>query len=339
MLREALEFLVSPCCRRELSLAAGPGKSSDIDVDEGTLTCPCGRIYPIVHGIPVLIREETLSDPVFENNRKTWNALWKKTRDMASTFFTSGEMFRYDFQCDNSIATGAVVFEAGVGQGKYVSYLRDASPAWLIGVDAAEYLHEIWDNLKSGPRFSCKICLVRADLNDLPIRSGKFDYVIASRVLHHLPRMDKSLSDLLSLLKPKGKMLAVVYAAGGSFRHVIDAVERIKKILNVLCSLDQMYVISFFVSAVIYAVILLFYVPLGRFLSVRRLLPLGDVMLFWKKIGFRGFWKYIVFDILVAPETRYTVEEDLKKILSNLPVSRRSYRRQHEAMWSIELER
>ena len=55
-----------------------------------------------------------------------------------------------------------------------------------------------WDSTK---------CDVICDINDIPLKSNSFDYILCSEVFEHLPRPDSALKELARLLKPDGSLL------------------------------------------------------------------------------------------------------------------------------------
>lgn len=58
----------------------------------------------------------------------------------------------------------------------------------------------------------------QADGRRLPFDSGEFDYVYSWCMLHHSPRLDVSIADLLRCLKPGGEH-GVMLNHGQSFLH------------------------------------------------------------------------------------------------------------------------
>lgn len=75
-----------------------------------------------------------------------------------------------------------------------------------------------------------RVRLERADLRDIGPNFGKFDYIIATGVLHHLPRPEEGLAKLASLLAPNGVMRLMLYSRYGRaqvyrIQELCDALE------------------------------------------------------------------------------------------------------------------
>jgi alkylated DNA repair protein alkB family protein 8 len=109
-----------------------------------------------------------------------------------------------------SLPTGAVVVDAGCGNGKYLAPgAAGGTHLALVGTDAARGL------LRLAARAGGDGCLAQADAAALPLRSGCADAVICIAVLHHLSseaRRLAALSELARCLRPGGRALVTVWA-------------------------------------------------------------------------------------------------------------------------------
>ncbi|MEE8424661.1 MAG: class I SAM-dependent methyltransferase [Elusimicrobiota bacterium] len=248
-------------------------------------------------------------------------------------------MFLADVNLERSRYKGAVVLEAGIGEGKYLPYVLDREPAWLFGVDSSDAVFPVYAKL-AGRSGRTKLCLCKADIQKLPLKESRFDIVYSTRVLHQLPDMARGFRGLHSLLKKKGVFVAVIYAETENGIRMIRFVERIKRMINAGIGLKPLYALSIFPAALIYLILQGVYRPLGHFAWARRALPLYRALgEYWARYDFLFLWQCTVFDVLMTPEAKYTSEPELKALLSSLPLARCDYELQHEAMWTIRMVR
>ena len=75
-----------------------------------------------------------------------------------------------------------------------------------------------------------KVELVRGDILELAERDGKFDYIVATGLLHHLPFPEMGLAKLANRLAPNGVMRLMLYSRQGRsqvyrIREFADALE------------------------------------------------------------------------------------------------------------------
>ena len=98
----------------------------------------------------------------------------------------------------SSLPAGSSFLDAGAGIMRYKKYCEHLD---YISQDFGQYkgesssLDEAWDSTK---------CDVICDINDIPLKTASFDYILCSEVFEHLPRPDRALTELSRLLKPDG---------------------------------------------------------------------------------------------------------------------------------------
>ena len=64
-----------------------------------------------------------------------------------------------------------------------------------------------------------------ADVQELPYPDGQFDCVTANHMLYHAPDIDRALSEIARVLKPRGKLYAATNGAG-HMRQLHDIIRR-----------------------------------------------------------------------------------------------------------------
>ena len=320
---ELLRLLASPCCAQPLRPEG-----------EEALACPCGRSFPVTRGVPELYLPET-TDARLAENLRTWDFIWRKTAGLAG-HFASAEMFRDDFALEEDRLRGRVVLEAGVGPGKFLPYLLDSGAALVVGADISSGIFDVNESMRGRPGAD-RLLLVRCDLRRLPFRAGAFDLVLSSRVLHHIDAMQDRMRALTGLLRARGELRTVVYARQPGRDRYIRWTEAVKPLLRRVLGLKALFYASFLPAVLVYAAARA-YALADRGAFANRL-PLRQVMVYWSRLRFQELWRFIIFDVLASPKTRYLSREELEEMLRGLPGSRSSFELQHEAMWRVRVSR
>ncbi len=60
----------------------------------------------------------------------------------------------------------------------------------------------------------------RADIENLPYKSGSFDIVIANMMLYHVPDLDKGLNEVSRVLSDKGSFYCATFGENGIMPHI-----------------------------------------------------------------------------------------------------------------------
>lgn len=319
---ELLDLLASPCCAKPLRVDG-----------EKALACPCGRGFPVTRGVPELYLPET-GDACLEENLRTWDFIWRKTAGFAG-HFTSERMFRDDFALEEGALRGRVVLEAGIGPGKFLPYLLDSDAALVVGADISSGIFDVQEAMRGRPGAG-RLLLVRCDLRRLPFRAGAFDLVLSSRVLHHIDAMEARMRELTGLLREGGEFRAVVYGRQPGRDRFIRWTEAVKPLLRRALGLRALFYASALPSLLVYAAARS-YALTERWPCADRL-PLRQVMLYWSRLSFQELWRFIIFDILASPKTRYLSRAELEEMLRGIPSARATVESQHEAMWRVRVQ-
>jgi SAM-dependent methyltransferase len=91
-----------------------------------------------------------------------------------------------------TIPAGAMVLDAGAGDAPYRSLYNHTN------YESADF--EQVDKMYAQTTYVC-------DLKEIPVEDGRFDYVIFTQVMEHLPDPRQVLAELYRVLKPGGKLL------------------------------------------------------------------------------------------------------------------------------------
>jgi SAM-dependent methyltransferase len=228
-----LELLVCPeCPDAELELQAfrlDPEQSPQ-EVLDGILTCArCGKLYPVVAGIPRLLPDSyhehyahlrayraDLPEPQPMDNQIAEFA--KNHKSTQGSF--SYEWLRYQvtdteentkFFLDTTglgprELRGKRVLDAGCGMGRYL----EIAAGWadeVIGIDLSRSVERAWRETAH----RSKVHLVQGDIMKPPLKRGSMDFVVSLGVLHHTPDTRRSFQSLCKLLRPEGRISIWVY--------------------------------------------------------------------------------------------------------------------------------
>jgi SAM-dependent methyltransferase len=93
-----------------------------------------------------------------------------------------------------SVPDGALVLDAGAGQGPYRKYFAHTR------YEAADF-EQVPGKDYAGNHYVC-------DLSSIPVEDGRYDLVFLSQVLEHLPHPDVVLAELRRVLKSGGQLWA-----------------------------------------------------------------------------------------------------------------------------------
>ena len=161
-----------------------------------SLDCPaCGARYPVVRGIPRLA-----GDTYAESFGRQWNRY-----DVAR-----GEEDEATFQVKTGVApadlAGKLVLDGGCGGGRY-SRLAGSHGARVLGVDLSAAVDKAASLCAGLP----DVCIVQADLLDLPLADAAFDMVFSIGVLHHTPDPRRAFAQIARKVKPGGRLAVWLY--------------------------------------------------------------------------------------------------------------------------------
>jgi SAM-dependent methyltransferase len=130
-------------------------------------------------------------------------------------FFAEVERKRYELEpfieqyAQFEAASGQSVLEVGVGLGTdFVRFAR--AGAKVTGVDLTERSIELVRERLATEGLEGE--LMTADAEALPFADGSFDVVYSWGVLHHTPRCDAAIREVLRVVKPGGRVCVMLYA-------------------------------------------------------------------------------------------------------------------------------
>ena len=191
-----LELLECPDCHHSFR-----GSSNG---QEGDLIClGCSKRVKVSGSIPRFIS----SDRYAASFSFEWSRFRTTQLDSQNSDGESENRLQQSLDVPLSTLRGKRVLDAGCGAGRFAEVaLREG--AHLIGVDLSFAIDAAYQNLQGWKNLD----LLQADLLNLPLKGGVFDFIYSLGVLHHTPDPKAGFLNLVRLLKPGGKISITLYA-------------------------------------------------------------------------------------------------------------------------------
>jgi|SRR5271157_1273141 len=220
------------------------------EVLEGILVCECGSLFPIIDKVPRFLEGKLASFPKFlEKNRKQVEKVLDARRTAgARGTYSIGEAFTsihdsfsqewdlFEYERDKTwgwdISTrkkifldemglgqpslsGKLLLDAGCGNGILTSTLSEFGME-VIGLDVSESVVRAEQQKdKYANATSSLVHFVQGNLFTPPLRTGAFDLIYSSGVLHHCPNTRDTFFKLVPLVKNGGRVYIWVYGKRG----------------------------------------------------------------------------------------------------------------------------
>jgi SAM-dependent methyltransferase len=209
---DLLGIICCPDCNRPFQLD-GPVSEKD-EIISGSLRCGgCETDYPIVDGLPVILRDDPQTRKTREAFERQW--VWQKAGHFEDkTIYGQPEDeemsdFKSAFNLsDLGALSERVVLDAGCGSGRLTSNIgREAKNSRVVGIDISGSARVAYNRCRDLPN----VHIIQCDLRQSPFRPGSFDYVWCEGVIHHTPSSLQSFGRLDDLLSSEGMLYIWVY--------------------------------------------------------------------------------------------------------------------------------
>lgn len=230
---ELLRLLRCTGCGRPFELKAFAARGEEIE--DGLLLCrECERLYPIIAGVPRMLRGQRLHNlvtgldafsmrygiqfPLPESPEegpveatsiavaKGFEFEWSKYTEAREE--DECELFKYlgDVLAPADFA-GRLILDAGCGQGRLAHFVAKFDARTVVCVDLSEAI------LKGQPHLGGlmgQVHVLQGDIYDLPF-GASFDIVYSIGVLHHLPDPEGGFRELVARVRPGGQIFLWTY--------------------------------------------------------------------------------------------------------------------------------
>jgi 2-polyprenyl-3-methyl-5-hydroxy-6-metoxy-1,4-benzoquinol methylase/uncharacterized protein YbaR (Trm112 family) len=232
------------------------------EIDEGLLVCrDCRALYPIVAAVPRLVRNAeqdygsffdrhrdavrrlTGREPaawaarrgdaaVFDSrSNESFGLQWTNQAEADKTWFKDDaslrkEEFLYSLAVDREALRGALILDAGCGNGRLTASLATFG-AEIVGIDLSAGI----ERAQSGKRrYAGKrehfVHFVQGNVMELPVMPARFDIIHSSGVLHHTPSVERALAGFFPAVRRGGRVYVQLYRRREAWVGIPNAVLR-----------------------------------------------------------------------------------------------------------------
>jgi len=156
-----------------------------------------------------------------------WITWWKnvenkkkeKLYDFQKDWYFKLYGFKNEEQFSTFLRSKKVIFDAGCGLGYKAKWFADLSPdSLVIGMDFSDAVliaAEKYNNRKN-------LLFIKGDISDTPFLDSIIDYVVCDQVLMHTENPEKTLKELVRILKQGEQIACNVYAKKALPRELLD---------------------------------------------------------------------------------------------------------------------
>jgi SAM-dependent methyltransferase/uncharacterized protein YbaR (Trm112 family) len=238
------------------------GGDHEREVGEGWLRCVgCGLLYPVIDGVPRLIRNAfdeyrgffakhrervagiagvdevaaklgTLDASVFDaRSAESFGLQWAKYQDEDRTWYKDDAgLRREEFLSQIDLPAGALrgrlVLDAGCGNGKLTATIATHG-AEVVGMDFSRSVERAAGRAASVAGDDAPfVHFVQGNILEPPFAAESFDHIHSSGVLHHTPDTWRAFASFLALGKPGAHVYVQLYRVREAWVRVPNAVAR-----------------------------------------------------------------------------------------------------------------
>ena len=316
MKERIVKYLVCPKCDSELNLKKSSVCKQTNHIISGELNCTsCKSIYQIIKGVPFFSLD--ISDSEVSQNIKNFGDEWNYFTSTIDEQLAKEELDSYFYTfVKYKDLDDKVVLDAGCGGGRF-SYIisKETNAKEIFSVDLSNAVFTAFENTKHLDNVS----IIQADIRKMPFKKKKlFDFIFSVGVVHHMPDPFVGFDCLVQQLKENSKILVWVYGKEGNFLYITFA-DPLRTILTSRLPFKCTLYFSCVLSLIVWGIIWLFYTPLNLILGKKvsnKLLPFNEYFNFFKKRGFRDFWR-TVFDKMIPTIAHYISKEEFTNWLKS----------------------
>ena len=289
MKHRLLELLACPHCGEAFSLEefeTSENADGQVEVEQGILRSLCGKWYPIVDAVPVILPNalDIYSDfaheyadrlpewPISADEIRRFEEEKKKTQESFGFEWTVYSTVRDErdegYVLEGGLTpeffTGKLVLDAGCGYGRHSRIVQEFG-AEVVGIDLSVAVINARKITKDMP----KVHIVQTDLFYPPFRKEIFDVVFSWGVLHHTPDPRRAFEGLVDFVKPGGDISVKIYRKRPAPARFIESL--IRKV-TLRLPLKTLYDLSYLCVPINW-----FYWAVGRHIPGVRELILGTI--------------------------------------------------------------
>lgn len=101
--------------------------------------------------------------------------------------------------------SGGKVLDVATGSGGFINFLVEGLQSYdeIVGIDTKEGMESVFEEQFTGKH----ICYQKMDAAQMDFAENSFDTVCISNSLHHMPNVERTLSEMMRVLKPGGHLI------------------------------------------------------------------------------------------------------------------------------------
>ena len=297
-----LDYLVCPVCKDTLDCTPDAGGQDDLET--GTLTCThCGKVYPIVRGIPRMLPPDMQPEQQQTSDAFGWQ--WQEFNRLHADWDTYEDQFLdWVAPLQPAFFRDKVVLDAGCGMGRNTAVAARLGAHRVIGIDlsaSVEAAHRFTSHLPNA-------AIVQADLYQLPFKSP-FDLVFSIGVIHHLPNPPAGLKAIGKHVQPDGLLSAWIYGYenNGWVRNIVTP---IRERITARLPRRSLYMLSYALTIVLRSILYTLYRTRPD-TALSRWLPYYSYLHSLAQFSFRHT-HHVIVDHLGVPITHYVRKEEIR---------------------------
>lgn len=231
------------------------------EILEGVLACSCGLAYPIVDGIPRMLKNAREEYPEFfarysigasgtgspappsevapraaeptadRRSSRSFGRQWAIYKEGDHTWFKDDAGLRkqellYNLQTTAEELNGRTLLDAGCGNGELTRSMAEYGLE-VVGMDFSRSIEGARERLfKKGFPVSHRVHYLQGNVLELPLRPKSFDIVHSSGVLHHTPSTYRAFRSVSKAPKPGGKLYVQLYRRRPTWIHLVNVTLR-----------------------------------------------------------------------------------------------------------------
>ncbi len=219
MKERLVQFLACPTCARDLSVSVN--KTEGAEIIDGLLRCTSGHEWNITGGVPRFLAPASSLSKLQQKTIRNFGDEWKMWDDFGwsdkAASAVTLEIFRYKVLVERGELDGALVLDAGCGNGRYTKAARHFGGE-VIGVDLSDAVDVAYHNMKDDD----KVHIIQGDLFKLPLKKHVFDFIFSNGVLMHTGNAERAFASLVPHLKESGAITVHLYHRGNPIYEFND---------------------------------------------------------------------------------------------------------------------
>jgi 2-polyprenyl-3-methyl-5-hydroxy-6-metoxy-1,4-benzoquinol methylase/uncharacterized protein YbaR (Trm112 family) len=178
------------------------------EVETGTITCVCGKTYPIVRGIPRFLPDSLTAD--LKSAQDTFSYEWKMFRFGERNWGQDIEhrkgLFLDAVGASPEKLRGKLILDAGCGSGLLSMEMAETFGMEVVALDLASGLESAYAK-NTNPY----VYFLQGSVLDLPFRQQTFEHVYCAGVLVHCPNVREGFKSIVPAVRKNCRCFIWVY--------------------------------------------------------------------------------------------------------------------------------